>query len=335
MNTFLDPRTAARDARGFEDAGFDGIAIVDNQGVSPDPFVVLGQAASSTTRLGLATGTCNPETRHASALAAAAATLGAASGNRMVLGLGRGLSANWEIGRPPTPLPAFTRYLSAVCAYLRGQKVDENGVAASLKWMRAFGAPSVGVEVAATGAKVIALSAVIADRMAFAVGADPDRVRWAVDLARRARGAAGLDPDGIAYSAYVQAYPHPDHSRAIAMARGPVSGLASLSGRSGDSGEGQNSADRDELRRLHEGYDRRRHTLSTSPQALAMSDDFVSRFAAVGPAEEVTTRLQDVLDAGVSRLYLSFPAVDADPTDAAESHHLLATEVLPALRRPR
>ncbi|MFN0092262.1 MAG: LLM class flavin-dependent oxidoreductase [Acidimicrobiales bacterium] len=331
-NTYLDPRSAARDARAIEDAGFDGVAVVDNQGIVPDPFVVLGQAAEGTTRLGLATGTCNPETRHASALAGAAATVAAASGNRMTLGLGRGLSANWEIGRPPTPLREFERYLTAVCGYLRGRKVDENGVDASLKWLRAFGAPQVPVEVTATGQKVIACSALIADRLAFAVGADPDRVRWAVDTARLARKAAGLEPNGIGYGAYVQAYPHPDVGRAVALARGPVSGLASLSGRSENDGAGQSDADRQEFLRLNQGYDRRRHTFSSSPQALAMSDEFVARFAALGPVSEVVGRLQAILDSGVTRLYLSFPAADADPTDAAESQHLLATQVVPALR---
>ena len=43
-------------------------------------------------------------------------------------------------------------------------------------------------------------------------------------------------------------------------------------------------------------------------------------------------RLGAVADAGIDRLYLSFPSLDNDPDDTAESDRLLVDEVLPALR---
>ncbi len=332
INTFADPRTAAEDARVIEADGFDGIAVVDNQCMAPDPFVGLAIMAQATTRLGLGTGTCNPVTRHPAVLAAAAASVAAASGNRMMLGIGRGLSANFDVGLPPASLRAFKRYLVELRGYVRGQQVDQHGTASSLKWLRFLGAPEVAIEVTATGPKVIALAAPLADRLAFAVGADPQRVRWAVETAKRARREAGLDPDGIGYGAYIQAYPHPAIDRAIALARGPVSGMASVSGMPGNDGEGQNPADREQFLLVNEVYEMRTHVMSRSPQAAAMDGDFVRRFAALGPVDEVVDRLKSVISAGVTRLYLSFPAPDSDPDDAAESRRLLTTEVLPALR---
>ncbi len=50
-----------------------------------------------------------------------------------------------------------------------------------------------------------------------------------------------------------------------------------------------------------------------SPQAVAMDDDFVGRFAAVGSAGEVAVRLRARVAAGVDRLYLSFPAPGRRP----------------------
>jgi 5,10-methylenetetrahydromethanopterin reductase len=332
INTWIDPRSAAETGRRLEADGFDGVSLVDNQSVAPDPFVVLGLVAAATERLQLATGTSNPVTRHPAALAAAAATVAAASGDRMLLSIGRGLSANFEIGLPPSPLPAFEQYIRELCGYVRGERVEQHGTASSLKWLRRYGVSGVPVEVTATGPKVIAAAAVLADRLAFAVGTDAARVRWAVETARTARRRAGLDPDGIRYGAYVQTFPHPDVERAIAMARGPVSGLASLSGMAGNDGAGQAPEDREQFRLINEVYDKRRHILTSAPQAQAIAPDFVRRFAAVGSVDEVVERLRTVLDAGVDRLYLSFPGPDSDPEDAAETSRLLREEVLPALR---
>src|SRR5437762_11157136 len=55
----------------IEAAGFDGAGILDSQLLSRDTFVVLAQAAASTSRLTLFPAVTNPLTRHASVLAGA------------------------------------------------------------------------------------------------------------------------------------------------------------------------------------------------------------------------------------------------------------------------
>ena len=55
----------------IEAAGFDGVGILDSQLLSRDTFVVLAQAATSTSRLTLFPAVTNPLTRHASVLAGA------------------------------------------------------------------------------------------------------------------------------------------------------------------------------------------------------------------------------------------------------------------------
>src|SRR2546429_382878 len=55
----------------IEAAGFDGAGILDSQLLSRDTFVVLAQAATSTSRLTLFPAVTNPLTRHPSVLACA------------------------------------------------------------------------------------------------------------------------------------------------------------------------------------------------------------------------------------------------------------------------
>ena len=58
------------------------------------------------------------------------------------------------------------------------------------------------MDVAATGPKVIAAAARHADRVTLNVGADTDRIKWGMEVARSARAAAGL-PQDIPFGAYV------------------------------------------------------------------------------------------------------------------------------------
>ena len=54
----------------------------------------------------------------------------------------------------------------------------------------AIGKRKVPVEVAATGPKVIGIAVVHADRVMFAIGADPERIAWGMEVAIAAGGDA-------------------------------------------------------------------------------------------------------------------------------------------------
>src|SRR5262249_11109262 len=150
------------------------------------------------------------------------------SNGRAVLGIGRGDSALAHLGRAPARLAQFERYLRQLQTYLRGEAVSFDDidippeVAPPLSGLHLHDAPSasriawiadgpkVPVEVAASGPKVIALAALHAERVMFALGADSERLAWGIALARQIRKQAGLNPDAIAFGAYVNVECHPD-----------------------------------------------------------------------------------------------------------------------------
>ncbi|MEY2469386.1 MAG: hypothetical protein QOF21_2084, partial [Actinomycetota bacterium] len=196
------PQIAPRAAERAEAAGWDGMFVVDSQNLSGDPFVALTLATGVTDRLKLGTGVTNTSTRHPAATAAAIASVHVASGGRAVLGVGRGDSALAHVGFAPAPVRELEAFIKAVRAYLQGESVpfedltgfahagtrplDSLGLADAPKDSRLHWLPReldpVPVEVAASGPKVLA-AARHADRVLLAVGADPERVAWARDLA--------------------------------------------------------------------------------------------------------------------------------------------------------
>ena len=132
-----------------------------------------------------------------------------------------------------------------VRAYLRGESVpfdelrpyehaDAKPVAAlgladtaadsSLHWLPKDLAP-VPVEVVATGPKVLELAGRDSDRVLLAVGADPDRVSWAMDHAR-ASGATR-------FAAFVNVVTHPDVDTARTLGAGGLSLFARFSAMDG------------------------------------------------------------------------------------------------------
>ena len=163
-------------------------------------------AAQATEGLQVSSGVTNPVTRHPAVTASAVASVNRLAPGRVQLGIGRGDSALAHLGRAPARVADFERYLAAVQTYLRGEEipfeelnfgetlaplVDELELAdtagtSKISWLPGS-AGKVPVEVSATGPRVIGAAARYAERIMFALGADPERIEWGIEIARDAR----------------------------------------------------------------------------------------------------------------------------------------------------
>lgn len=336
------PGVAARMAQRAEADGFDGWFVVDSQNLAGDCYVALALAAEATERIQLGTGVTNPYTRHPAVTASAIASVHASSGGRAVLGIGRGDSALAHLGLAPAPVPVFERYLAQVQAYLRGDEVDFAGLAADavadvgslglaggpgssrLHWLPRD-LPKVPVTVAATGPRVIDAAARVADRVTFALGADPERVRWGISRARAIR------PD-LRLGAFVNVVCHDDVDVARVLASGGLSTFARFNVMHGTTYGPMGDAGRALLQEVHGAYDMGSHTQAGSPQAERLTTEFADTFAVVGPPDRCVARLQQLVALGLDHLVIVGPSLGADPTEARAADRRFVTEVLPALR---
>ncbi len=335
-----------------EAEGWDGQMAMDSQSLSADPYVVLTELATRTTRLLLGTSVTNPATRHPAVTASAMVSLQALSGGRAVLGIGRGDSAMAFLGRAPLPVDAFERCLLAIQAYLRGEEVPFDALghldgsapsaglsslqlgrapeAVRIRWIPA-GLPKVPLDVAATGPRVIAAAARTAERVTVSVGAAPERVAWAVETARAARSAAGLDPGGTSVGAQLIVIPHPDHDCARRLATdlaAPLARFSTLDGRV----VGPTSPEEHEVfERLRARYDMTRHG-DLGAATGTLTPEFVERFAVVGPPDVCVARLAELVELGLERMVVCGPTFFVDPVEERRSLDLLVREVLPGLR---
>ena len=354
-NCMPAPRGILHEARALEESGWDGVNVVDSQNLAADSFVALAMAATVTRRLKLGTGVSNPVTRTAAVLASAAATVNSVSRGRMTLGIGRGDSALAHLGRAPARLGQFERYLTHLQAYLSGGEVAfdelvdipaasappvetlalaETPAASRIRWMAGAAARDgkALVEVAATGPKVIAIAARRADRVMFALGASPERLAWGIATARAAREAAGLDPEGLRFGAYVSCGCHPDMETAQDMVRGNLTVFARFAVMHGRVSGPLSEESRRVMEAMRQAYDMHRHTEGDSAQAAVLTPEFIREYAAVGPPERVLERLVRLRALGLDKIVVNGNWRSARGGAGPVAKQLIETEVLPALR---
>jgi 5,10-methylenetetrahydromethanopterin reductase len=187
----------------------------------------------------------------------------------------------------------------------------------------------VPLAIAATGPKMIRLAAEVADGVLLAVGAEPERLRASIEAIRATRDAAGLGAAEFSVSAYVCVIPDDDRARARKMASGNVASFARFSSMHGNVASTVPDADRAIYQALHDSYTMRGHMRDGSPQSTQLTDEFIDRFAVVGPAEECAERLVELTALGIHRFLVQPPGFGIDPD---EMRRRMAKDVLPAVR---
>ncbi len=343
--------TSAALAQQCEAQGWDGQMFMDSQSLSADPWVLMGAWAAATERLQLCTGVTNPLTRHPAVTAACAASVHSVSGGRAVLGIGRGDSALAYLGHAPVSPAVFEQSLRELQALLAGGEVDfsahaTTGEAGSarelslghrpeatrLKWLPPE-LPKVPLDVAATGPKIIAMGAALAERVTFSVGAIPERLRWALDLAAQARSAAGPGAGGISYGAQLIVVCHPDIEAVMPAASSFVAPLARFQVIQGNAAGPQVAGDAENFDAIRRGYDMNRHSEAISHEKLGgatLSPEFVRRFAIVGPPEHCVERLLELHALGIERFVIVGPGFHPEADGSGPG--LFVREVMPAVR---
>ncbi|WP_173922389.1 LLM class flavin-dependent oxidoreductase [Agromyces sp. Marseille-P2726] len=350
---FHDPRPAGivEVARTYEREGWDGAVFADSQSIAPDVFVMLTAIAMSTDRLRFTTGVTVPLTRQPAVVASAAAAIQEVSGGRMQLALGRGDTALAYLGLSPTRLATFEKFATQVKRYLAGETLPLPEVApvmegavhgfedlavgngpdgSSLIWMdRAE--PRVPVEIAATGPKALEMAGRVGDRVALMVGADPERVAWAIERVRAGARDAGRDPDSLGFTAFTSVavtdggdgrrerelvVPFVAVGSRFRVMDRKVRGFAS-------------DRDRKVLEGMLDTYDISQHAQGGQGRG-GLDEDYISAYTIVGEPAYCLERLQRLADLGVDRFVLSHST--PDQPEHEEMRARLVHEVLPTMQ---
>lgn len=316
-------------AAAVEEDGWDGLLFTDTQNLSMDVFGSLYLAALATSRLKLGTAVTNLVTRHPAVVASAFATLHHVSKGRAHLGVGRGDTALELIGVKPPTARQFEVQIEHLQTYLQGKQVDVNGFESHITWLPLEGESKVPVEVFASGPKVISVGARLGDRVTVTVGAEPERVKWAIQVARQARAAAGLDPETFDIGAFVVVGVGTNQEALDELVRGNASISAHFQRNVTSALPPSDAATVEEVTSHYDNY---HHGLEHTTQSETLSEDFLRRFCVIGLPDECIERLHDLIRLGLSHITIVGGSRDINATVRERSDHLVAKEVLPALQ---
>jgi 5,10-methylenetetrahydromethanopterin reductase len=321
----------------IENLGFDILLCPDTQNLSPDPFAQLALATKTTTRLRLGTGVTNPVTRDVAVSATAFATLHAESNGRVICGIGRGDSSAAHIGIKNGSTAQLRSYVEGLRAYQSGQTLDRNGTASKLRWLDSVEVEPVPIDIACTGPKTIEMAVDVADRVSFAVGSAPERIRWAMDVALARLAATGRARSSIRIGAFVPLVCDRDKPRAINLARMIAGMVAHFAGMKGAPLNHLPPQLKTLAVHLQSNYDMKHHAQDAGSHLRQVPDNFVNWFAICGAPDECASRLRELVDMGLDHVYLLGGSPVAHPHGArqaamVEQTRLFAAAVLPRFR---
>jgi 5,10-methylenetetrahydromethanopterin reductase len=346
---FSRPEVIGTRAKRIEADGWDGLSVSDTQSFAPDAYVALTIAALATEHIRIGTAVTNPITRHAAVTSNAIASVDLISGGRAVLGIGRGDSALANVGVSPPTIEQLGNYVRVVRAYLDGSSVSFDSIS---DWTQlsagrtAAGIPppnsrlawltrdriKVPLDLAASGPRVMQLAATHADWVTLNIGADPARLRWAIDLVRTSRNAAGRTQEGFSIGAYLAIVPLDDIYTARKLAAGTVASRAHMATLRGRPVVPASPAEREVFEALARRYNMGAHGQRTE-HTSALTDDFVDSYAVLGPVSRCIERLEELVELGIDRFALSMGSVDLSPSDADRIYRVTVERVIPRMGR--
>lgn len=180
--------------RQCEEAGFDGVGILDSQLLERDVFVSMAAAVQATSKIQVASAVTNPITRHPSVLASAAQTVAELAPGRVQIWIGRGYSSTATVGIPAATVRQMRDSISTMKKLLAGGQVSF-GEASSR--MRHGGEIDVPIYIAATGPRAMRLAGEVADGAVLMTGLHPQAVAEAQELIADGARSAGRNPDDV------------------------------------------------------------------------------------------------------------------------------------------
>lgn len=211
------PATEVADfVRQCEDAGFDGVGMLDSQLLERDVFVSMALAAQATERIRISAAVLNPVTRHISVTASAAKTVAELAPGRIEFWIGRGFSSVQTIGVAPATVRQMRRSVLDLKTILSGEEMSYNG---AVSRMRHGDSDTPPVYIAATGPRITEVAGEVADGVLLQVGIHPKSVEVARHHLNEGAKRAGRDPKDLKIIQCATTVIHEDQSEAREMVR--------------------------------------------------------------------------------------------------------------------
>jgi 5,10-methylenetetrahydromethanopterin reductase len=326
---FYPPFTGAEMARRSEELGFDFQMFSENHTRVPDCLGEMRDAVRSTDRIKLLCGPLTFVTRDPGVIASGILPIQLLSGGRAICGVASGDSAVAVVGQRPQHIKELERDLGILRAYLHGRDVNFGALTSRLEWAADLAFDPVPIQMVCSGPRAIAVAARLADRIGLSVGANPDRITWALKIIHEALGEAGRPRDEVRVGAFLPVAITPDRATGRTAIRPRTAGWAHMSSFKGNDLSQQPEIMRRVTSVLRNTYDYRYHhpgAPAQNPNTAACDEEFGDWFGIGGPSSYVVDRIGELVELGLDFFVTALPPAEREQ---------FAGEVMPPLRALR
>src|SRR2546421_5970137 len=283
-----------------ESCGFEYAWLFDSHVLWQEVYPVFTLMAAATRAIRIGPCVTNPATRDPTVTASVMATLNQISAGRMVLGMGRGDSAQRVLGRKPVSVERMEADCRIIRELAAGRAAEVEGREVRIKWASG----ELPIWVAGYGPKALRAAGRVADGVIIQL-ADPAIIRWCLGFVREGAEEAGRSFDDIQIQAAAPAFISDD----IEAAREQVRWFPALvSNHVVDLLKRYDVQDLPKALtdyiKARDHYDYSEHAQRGAAHADFVPDDVIDRFCVIGTVEQSKKRIQELVDAGVDQFNL-------------------------------
>jgi probable F420-dependent oxidoreductase len=282
-------------ARLAEQNGFECAWLFDSHVLWQDIYPVFTLMAAATARIRIGPCVTNPATRDPTVTASAMATLNQISGGRMVLGMGRGDSAQRVLGRKPVTVERMEQECRLIRELAAGREASVDGVNVRIKWARG----ELPIYVAGYGPKALHAAGRVADGVIIQL-ADPAIVAWCLRWVREGAEQADRDFNQIRVQVAAPSFVSDDLGRAREQVRwfpALVSNHVVDLLKRYDPGDLPPALT--DFIKARDRYDYQDHVKRGAAHTSFVPDDVVDRFCVIGTVDRCAARLRELAALGV------------------------------------
>lgn len=317
----MTPERSIKVSQMAEYWGFDYCWMFDSHVLWKDCYPMLALIGHHTKRLKMGTCVTNPAVRDITVTASLLATLNEISGDRMVLGMGRGDSSRRVLGQKPTTIAEMKDAALNISALVGGCPIDYNGVPTHFEWTSNARLP---LWIAGYGPKVLRSAGTYADGIIMQF-ADPHLIKWCMSHVYEGAKEAGRNPAAIQIMAAAPVWVSDDIEKGREQTRWfPAmvgNHIADLVARYDD---GTLPAELTAYIKDRQGYDYRKHADKTSEYLDFIDDDVIDRFCIIGPPEEHIRRLRELQEiTGTHQFNIYLMSGEEEATLEAYGKHII------------
>src|SRR5690349_13134721 len=292
-----------------DDYGATAIGTYDSAFLGGDAYVRATLMALAAPRAQVGLRPSNPLTREPQVMASFLASIDQLTGGRAFLDIASGDSAVFNIGYPAATRARIEDYVTCVRGLLARGESAYQGRPQRVRWSSAVVRPQIPISICAEGPKMLHLGGRIGDGVIAGTGLLPEIINDTVARIEAGAIAAGRRPAEVDIWFTTRTSLHEDRDKALDNVKASVSSILNHSMRQGLDDKHVPNDLRAKIQQYVDGYVLYDHVLHQghNPRRmdeLGLTDYAIRRFALAGNPGDWITRIEELADAGATKLWV-------------------------------